>query len=79
MSRSLPVAVWVHNPHPFLIQFSENIGIRYYGLAYLLGFAASVWMLDHYYKVGRSPFGKQTIRDLMSYLIAGVLIGGRLC
>ena len=29
---------WVHDLSPFLIQFNETLGIRYYGLAYLLGF-----------------------------------------
>ena len=33
------LAYWVHHLDPFLIRFSENFGIRYYGLAYVLGFA----------------------------------------
>jgi phosphatidylglycerol---prolipoprotein diacylglyceryl transferase len=72
------IAVWQHTPHPFLIRFSETIGIRYYGLAYLLAFASAAWLLVRYHRAGRSPFGLGTISDLMTYLIAGVLIGGRL-
>lgn len=72
------LAYWEHTPHPFLIRFSENFGLRYYGLAYLLGFAATAWLIHRYHKAGRSPLGLNAISDLMTYLIAGVLIGGRL-
>jgi phosphatidylglycerol:prolipoprotein diacylglycerol transferase len=74
----LPLSFWEHTPHPFLIRFSETIGIRYYGLAYLLGFVGAAWLLYRYHRAGRSPFGLDTISDLMTYLIAGVLVGGRL-
>lgn len=72
------IAYWVHTPHPFLIRFGENFGIRYYGLAYVLGFAAAAWLLHRYHRAGRSPFGLNAISDLMTYIIAGVLVGGRL-
>ncbi|MDQ5977473.1 MAG: phosphatidylglycerol---prolipoprotein diacylglyceryl transferase [Verrucomicrobiota bacterium] len=72
------LAQWVHTPHPFLIRFGEGFGIRYYGLAYLLGFIGAAWLLHRYHRAGRSPFGLNTITDLMTYLIAGVLVGGRL-
>lgn len=72
------LAQWVHTPHPFLLRFGENFGIRYYGLAYLLGFAAALWLLRRYHRAGRSPMDTNAIWDLMTYLIAGVLVGGRL-
>lgn len=78
MLGALPLAHWVHTPHPFLIQFGENFGIRYYGLAYLLGFVGAALMLGWYHRKGRSPIKPGEISDLMTYLIAGVLIGGRL-
>lgn len=73
----LPVAYWVHTPHPFLVRFGENFGIRYYGLGYLAGFVAGALLLHWYYRKGRSPLDLNAISDLMSYLVAGVLIGGR--
>lgn len=78
MSGRLPLAYWVHTPHPFLVQFSESFGIRYYGLAYLLGFVAAGWLLHRYHRDGRSKLETALIFDLMTYLIAGVVIGGRL-
>jgi phosphatidylglycerol:prolipoprotein diacylglycerol transferase len=78
MSGWLPLAYWVHTPHPFLLRFSENIGIRYYGLAYLLGFVAAFWLLVRYHRAGRSPMDGGMVGDLMTYLVIGVMVGGRL-
>jgi phosphatidylglycerol:prolipoprotein diacylglycerol transferase len=72
------IAFWVHNFSPFLIRFNENFGIRYYGLSYLLGFLSSGWLLLKYHRVGRSPLDANAIFDLMTALIAGVILGGRL-
>ena len=72
------LAFWVHTPHPFLIQFTENIGIRYYGLAYLLGFVVAVWMFRRYHRAGRTPLDGYASGDLMIALVLGVMIGGRL-
>lgn len=74
----LPIGYWVHTPHPFLIRFSETLGIRYYGLSYLLGFVAAYWLLSRYYRAGRSPVETGKIMDLMMYMVIGVMVGGRL-
>jgi len=65
----MPLAFWVHHLDPFLFRFSENFGVRYYGLAYVLGFAAAVWLLHRYHRAGRSPFGGHTIGDLITYIV----------
>jgi len=74
----MSLAYWVHDLSPFLIKFSENFGIRYYGLAYLVGFFAAGWLLFRYWKAGRSPFPMEAISDLMTYIVVGTLVGGRL-
>jgi phosphatidylglycerol:prolipoprotein diacylglycerol transferase len=78
MTESASTSYWVHQPHPFLIQFTENFGIRYYGLAYLAGFVAAGWLLWRYHRMGRSPLDINGIFDLMTWLVAGVMVGGRL-
>ena len=78
ISPSPILAFWAHTPHPFLIQFSENIGIRYYGLAYLLGFVVGGWLLRRYYQTGRTPLDTHGSADLMVALVLGVIVGGRL-
>ncbi len=74
----MPLAHWVHDLSPFLVRFSDNFGIRYYGLAYVLGFAGAVWLLHRYHRAARSPFGGNTIGDLITYIVFGVMLGGRL-
>jgi phosphatidylglycerol:prolipoprotein diacylglycerol transferase len=72
------LAYWVHDWDPFLVQFTETIGIRYYGLAYLLGFISSAWLLHRYFRAGKSLLPTANIADFMLCIILGVLIGGRL-
>lgn len=72
------LAYWVHDLSPFLIQFTNGFGIRYYGLAYLAGFAVAWWLLLRYSRVGRTPLNPEQVGDLMTALVMGVLIGGRI-
>ena len=74
----MPLAYWTHNLDPFVIRFSEKFGIRWYGLAYLAGFLAAGWLLRRYHRAGRSPLDNNASFDLMTALVAGVIIGGRL-
>src|SRR5580692_6055033 len=78
MPPHLFLAYWVDNFSPFIIRFTDNFGIRYYGLAYLLGFIAGSWLLYRYTRAGRSLVPAAKIADLMTALVIGVLIGGRL-
>ena len=79
------LAHWVHDLSPYLIQFPQGLqevihlpGIRWYGLAYLAGFASAYILLRHYNSKGRSPYEGDQILNLMTFLILGVLLGGRL-
>lgn len=78
MQTGTPPSHWVHDLDPFIIQFSESFGIRYYGLAYLLGFVAAALLLRAYQKAGRSPLSPMASIDLVFALVVGVIIGGRL-
>ncbi len=69
---------WVHNLSPFLWEFAPGLGIRYYGLAYVLGFVAGYWLLNRYSRAGRSPLTPESNGDLLFSLVLGVLLGGRL-
>lgn len=74
----MSIAYWTHDLSPFLIRFSENFGIRYYGLAYLLGFLGAAWLLSRYSRTGRSQLPREKIPDLIIAVVLGVMIGGRL-
>ena len=73
-----PLAYWVHDLSPFLIQFNESFGVRYYGLAYQLGFLGGAWLLGRFAAAGRSQLPRERITDFMVALVFGVMIGGRL-
>jgi phosphatidylglycerol---prolipoprotein diacylglyceryl transferase len=72
------LAYWVHNLSPFLIQFTDTIGIRYYGLAYLLGFVGGAVGLHLYARAGRSRLPAPVISDFIIAIVMGVMVGGRL-
>lgn len=68
-------------PHPFALRFPEGWlidGIRWYGLAYVAGFVAAFWLLHRYYKAGRSPLNSDAQSTLMTSVILGTVVGGRL-
>ena len=69
---------YVHQLDPFAIEFSEGIGLRWYGLSYAAGFVIAWLIVRWFAKSGRSPLQPQAVLDLVTYVIVGVLIGGRL-
>jgi len=73
------LAYYVHDLNPFLVRFSEHWGVRYYGLAYLLGFVAAYvlyrWLARH----GYSDLRPDQVGDLVfGVALFGVVLGGRL-
>lgn len=71
-------AYYVHDLSPFLIHFGGNWGIRYYGLAYALGFIGLYFGLVWQAKRGWLPLSKDHIVDFLTAMIIGVIVGGRL-
>ncbi len=76
--------VWVHNLSPFLIQFSSHLGVRWYGLAYLTGFAIGAAFMIFLGKRGQrkkteeSALHPDLVLDYITYVVLGTMIGGRL-
>jgi phosphatidylglycerol:prolipoprotein diacylglycerol transferase len=69
---------WVHNLSPFVVRFTDSLGIRYYGLAYVLAFFIAALLLRLYWQMRRSPLDPGIQSDLMMAVVIGVLAGGRL-
>ena len=69
---------WVHDISPFLVRFSDSFGIRYYGLAYVLGFLIAALLLNLYWRAGRSSLNPKIQSDLIMAVVIGVMLGGRL-
>ena len=69
---------WVHDLSPFLIRFNENLGIRWYGVSYLLGFLVTISVTSFTSIALIPPLDPDQQANLMTYIILGVLCGGRL-
>ncbi len=72
------LSYWVDNFSPFVVRFPDSMGIRYYGLSYVLAFLIAAWLLRLYWRAGRSPLNPKAQADLMMAVVIGVLAGGRL-
>jgi len=69
--------MFIHNLNPVLLDlgFAQ---IRWYGLAYVLGFFLTVWWLHFLSKKGKLKLHSEQIWDLVFWAMLGVLIGSRL-
>jgi phosphatidylglycerol:prolipoprotein diacylglycerol transferase len=76
---------YLHRLDPFLIEFPKAWsqlpfvpdGIRWYGTTYVAGFLIAWLMIRWLSRTGRSPVKPQAVGDLMTGIILGVLVGGR--
>ncbi len=72
------IHAWVHDLDPFLIQFSDTFGIRWYGLAYMFGFVTGAMLMIFMAKRGRRTLPADLVMDFLTYVVLGTMIGGRL-
>jgi len=63
---------------PFVIQFYDGWGIRYYSLAYIIGFFSVYWGMLKFRRWGWSSLNADEVADLFVWVVLGTLIGGRL-
>lgn len=75
------LAYYVVDFDPFALRFPDGWfldGIRWYGLSYLAGFAIAMLLFNLYSKRGKSPLSPDDNSSLITYLLFGVIVGGRL-
>ncbi len=69
---------WVHHLNPIIVSLGP-LAIRWYGVMYILGFAAGYWLLMRRQRAGLLDLpGAQAVQDMVFYAFCGVLVGGRL-
>lgn len=71
------LAAIVHTLDPFAIEISSGFGIRWYGISYAAGFFLGWLLLRELARRERIGLTMPQVGDLMTYLIMGVVIGGR--
>ncbi len=70
--------VWLHDLDPFAIHISGDFGIRWYGLAYLMGFFSGHLLIKFLAKRGRLELEVEKAWDFVTYVAVGTMVGGRL-
>lgn len=74
----MTLAAWLHDLNPFVLRISQDFGIRWYGVAYAVGFLLAWAQLRWLARRGASRLSEPRVADAMATLIFGVLLGGRL-
>ncbi len=74
----LTLAAWLHDISPFIWRISDTFGIRWYGVAYLTGFAVAYLILVRLARRGLTLIPADRVGDAMLWLIGGTLLGGRM-
>jgi len=67
--------------HPDFNPIAFSIGplaVRWYGLMYLVGFAAAWWLGSRRIRDNRAPITRKQFDDLIFFAVLGVILGGRL-
>lgn len=68
----------VHSLSPFLLQFSENFGVRWYGLSYLIGFLLAYLIISWLAERQNAGLNRVLVGDFITSVAIGTLVGGRL-
>lgn len=69
---------YYHQLDPYLIQFTENFGIRWYSLAYIAGAFFAYYAGLYLIRKGRLNLPSEKLMDIVVYGAMGAVIGGRL-
>ena len=69
---------WLHDLNPFVLRFTDTVGIRWYGLAYALAFVAGYLQLKFLARRGLVAIPAERCGDVILSVVVGVVVGGRL-
>src|SRR5689334_1579685 len=73
------VAYYLHNLDPIIFRIYDNVGPRWYGLAYVLAFVSSYLLFLWLAKRGFADLPPQRVGDFITgCALFGVIVGGRL-
>jgi phosphatidylglycerol:prolipoprotein diacylglycerol transferase len=73
------LAYYLHNLSPFIVELRNGIGLRWYGLAYVLAFLLGYWLYLWLARRRYTDLPPEKVADFITYAaIFGVMLGGRL-
>ncbi|MCE9611998.1 MAG: prolipoprotein diacylglyceryl transferase [Chthoniobacter sp.] len=69
---------FLHDFSPFLFEFREGVGLRWYGLSYVLSFVLGGWLYRWLARRGYTDLPEAQVGDFITWAaVFGVMIGGR--
>jgi phosphatidylglycerol---prolipoprotein diacylglyceryl transferase len=72
-------AVWLNDLNPVALRLTDWLQVRWYGLAYVLGFVAAFLVMRWVVRRGRGVLAEKDLADFVTYTaLFGVMLGGRL-
>ena len=75
----LPLAYYIHQLSPFIVRFSGDFGLRWYGFAYVMAFVCGYAL---YHRLAEQGYGELPAAKVADFItlaaIFGVMLGGRL-
>ncbi|MEM0896566.1 MAG: prolipoprotein diacylglyceryl transferase, partial [Verrucomicrobiota bacterium] len=75
----MPLAYYVHDLNPIIVQVTESIALRWYGLSYVAAFFVGWWILRLLIRRDYFALPEDKLTDFVTYAaLFGVLLGGRL-
>lgn len=73
------LASYLHQLSPFIVEFRNGIGLRWYGLAYVLAFLLGYWLYLWLARRRYTDLPPEQVADFITWAaIFGVMLGGRL-
>jgi phosphatidylglycerol:prolipoprotein diacylglycerol transferase len=70
---------FVHRFSPFVFELREGVGLRWYGVAYVLAFLLGYWLYQWLAERGFTEMPPKQVGDFITWAaVFGVLLGGRL-
>jgi len=77
MSMALLGESMLHTLGPMALRLGGGYGVRWYGISYAAGFVVAWLILRWMSRTGRTPLSETQVGDFLTWLIGGVLVGGR--
>jgi phosphatidylglycerol:prolipoprotein diacylglycerol transferase len=73
------LSYYLHNLDPFIFRLWDNVGPRWYGMAYVLAFVCGFVLLSWLSKRGYLDLSQSAVGDFVTWVaLFGVMVGGRL-